>query len=392
MKICAYNIDSLNNLNVLRKAKQYCKSGMITKEQWTNIQAAYKSDSFSPNIFIRILLFIAAFVALCGVTALLAIPFISIVEDAIFILCILYGIGSFVLLDLIFVKKLKNYKSGVTEMLLYHSVGFTIGGFIGMTDGNIPFSFIVSFLVLSVAAIRYIDFVTTVAAILTAASFLFYILAEIGGWAEKLIPFAFIVFFLGTYFIAKKNKKKSELYLWRNCLEILEVFSLLFIYIGGNYLVVRELSVQMMNMMLEAGHDIPFAIVFYSLTVLVPVVYIFLGVRNKDITLIRIGVIALFFTVFTFKYYYSLGHPEITFTIGGLILTGVAIYLLNYLKIIRNGYTREQLIAEKWTSLNAEAFIISQTMGGNQHHVHTDKGVEFGGGGGFDGGGAGRDF
>jgi len=392
MKICAYNIDSLNNLTVLRKAKQYWKSGMITKEQWVNIQVAYKSDFFSPNVFIRILLFIATFVALCGVTALLAIPFISIAEDAIFILCIIYGIGSFVLLDLVFVRNLKNHKSGVTEMLLYHSIGFTIGGFIGMSDANIPFSFMVSLLVLSFAAVRYIDFVTTVAAILTAASYLFYILSEIGGLAEKLIPFAFIVFFLGTYFIAKKSKKKSELYLWKNCLEILEVFSLLFIYMGGNYLIVRELSVQMMNMMVEAGHDIPFAIVFYTLTVLVPVVYIFLGVRNKDVTLIRIGVIALFFTVFTFKYYFSLGHPEITFTIGGLILTGVAIYLLNYLKVIRNGYTREQLIAEKWASLNAEAFIISQTMGGNQHHVHTDQGVEFGGGGGFDGGGAERDF
>ena len=35
----------------------------------------------------------------------------------------------------------------------------------------------------------------------------------------------------------------------------------------------------------------------------------------------------MFFTVFTFKYYYSLGHPEITLTLGGLILAEAVLNL-----------------------------------------------------------------
>jgi phosphoribulokinase len=52
--------------------------------------------------------------------------------------------------------------------------------------------------------------------------------------------------------------------------------------------------------------------------------------------------------------------------LAGAILIGIAIALMHYLKSVRNGFTRENLLSEKWQSMNAEAFIISQTMGGNQ--------------------------
>ena len=56
---------------------------------------------------------------------------------------------------------------------------------------------------------------------------------------------------------------------------------------------------------------------------------------------------------------------------------------------MRNGFTRENILTEKWSSVNAEAFIISQTMGGNQ--VNVDE--SFGGkGGSFGGGGSSGDF
>ena len=70
---------------------------------------------------------------------------------------------------------------------------------------------------------------------------------------------------------------------------------------------------------------------------------------------------------------------------AGIILLILTILLLNYLKTIRYGFTRENTLGEKWTNVNAEAFIISQTMGGNQ--VTTNEQFK-GGGGGFGGGGA----
>jgi uncharacterized membrane protein YgcG len=164
-----------------------------------------------------------------------------------------------------------------------------------------------------------------------------------------------------------------------------EALSLLLIYAAGNYLVVRELSIELMDLFLEEGNDIPFAYIFYALTVLIPIGYLYFGIKHKDIVLLRVSLLVLAFSVFTFKYYYGFGHPEITLTVAGIVLLVITILLLNYLKTIRYGFTRENILGEKWANVNAEAFIISQTMGGNQ--VTTPEQFK-GGGGGFGGGGA----
>jgi hypothetical protein len=96
-----------------------------------------------------------------------------------------------------------------------------------------------------------------------------------------------------------------------------------------------------------------------------------------------VSLLVVAFSVFTFKYYFSLGHPEITLTAAGAILTGITLLIMNYLKTIRHGFTRENLLEEKWGSMNVQGILISQTMGGNTI-ADTFKGE----GGGFGGGGA----
>nr|HPH46284.1 hypothetical protein [Chryseolinea sp.] len=102
--------------------------------------------------------------------------------------------------------------------------------------------------------------------------------------------------------------------------------------------------------------------------------------------LLRVSLIVIAFSVFTFKYYFSLGHPEITLTLAGAILLGITLLLFNYLKTIRHGFTRENHLAEKWGNLNLQAFIVSQTLGGNQ--TVANEPMETGGGGSFGGGGS----
>jgi uncharacterized membrane protein YgcG len=143
----------------------------------------------------------------------------------------------------------------------------------------------------------------------------------------------------------------------------------------------------MMNLYLGPDQDIPFAIIFYILTAIIPIVYLYLGIHTKDVVLIRVSIFLVALSAFTFKYYFSFGHPEITLTIaGGLVLT-ITLLLLNYLKISKYGYTRENLLSEKWGDMNVEAFIISQTVGGNQVDAVASQG-DSGGGGEFGGGGS----
>ncbi len=381
----AYNETGLYNLAVQKESKRWLKQQLIEGDQFQKISDTYKSPFYHPNFIIRILLFVAALFALSGVTGLFTVLIIDIGEKAISTGCIIYGIVSFIFLEKVFIENNHHYKSGVTEALLYHACGFTIGGIAVLFEFNEHAWLISCFIILTFAAIRYLDLICTILATFSFAGILFYEFYNLEGIFQQVIPFVFILAFTPLYFITKKFKKNNALKFWFNNLLIVESVSLLLIYAAGNYLVVRELSIELMGLYLEEGNDIPFAFIFYALTVLIPIGYLYFGIKNKDMVLLRVSLIVLAFSVFTFKYYFSLGHPEITFTVAGVILLAISITLLNYLKKQRNGFTRENILFEKWGNLNAEAFIISQTMGGNQVTI---KEQFKGGGGSFGGGGA----
>jgi hypothetical protein len=381
----AFDYEQLYKLEVIKETKRWMKSAFITRGQFDAISEAYKVLFYHPNLMIRILLFVATLLGLSGVTGLFFLVFANAGEDSLAGLSVLYGIGSFFALEKIFIKS-NHYKSGVTEALLYHACGFTLGGIAGLANfDSVSLVVWTCVLVFAFAAIRYLDLLTTAAAVLSFAYALFHELYSVGGIVQQLIPFIFILVFTPIYFYVKQLKQKEALRAWTYNLILTESICLLLIYCAGNYLVVRELSVELMELVIEPGSDLPFAIIFYVLTMIVPVAYLYFGIKNKDVVLLRVSLLVVAFSVFTFKYYYSFGHPEITLTLAGVVVLAVTIWLMNYLKTIRHGYTRENLLSEKWASTNAQAFIVSQTMGGNK--VPTDL-AEMPGGGSSAGGGS----
>jgi hypothetical protein len=386
----AYDTIWLFNLGVSKEAKRWLKQEIISEPEYGAIREAYPSSFYHPNVFIRILLFLATLVALGGVTGLLGLLFSDIIEDTIEIMCLLYGLASWIFLEIVFIKRGKHYKSGVNEALLYHSIGWTIGGFTALSDFNEHIVIFTCITVFSVAAIRYGDLISTALAFFSVAYMIFHEFYSAGGIFEQIIPIVFLAVFTPFYFLVRFFAKNTDFDVWADCLTLLEALALLTIYAAGNYFVVRELSEKLINFYVEPGNDIPFAWLFYGLTVVIPVLYLYFGLKGKDVILLRVSLIVLAFSVFTFKYYFSLGHPEITLTLAGAILLTLALYLFRYLKSPRHGYTRENLLKEKWASANPEAFIISQTMGGNQVTHETPPDV--GGGGTTAGGGSSDSF
>jgi branched-subunit amino acid transport protein len=385
----AYNDTWVYNLAVVKEAKRWSKHGLIDHHQRVTIDEQYKTFLYHPNFIIRILLFVATLIALSGATGLFFLLVVDAGKEVISCACILYGLLSFFVLEKVFLKN-NHYKSGVTEAVLYHACGFVIGGAGGLSDFNVHVMLCTSLVVLSFSAIRYIDLFSTLLCILSFAGLVFYELYMMGGIVQQIIPFAIIGIFTAVWFLSKDSKKGSELKRWRNNLLVVECASLVLIYLGGNYLVVRELSVAMLNLIVEPGNDIPFAFIFYALTVIIPILYLYVGIKKKDVVMLRASLVVIAFSAFTFKYYYSLGHPEITLTIAGAILIGVSLTLLKYLKTMRYGFTRENLLTEKWGTANMEAIIISQTMGGNQQPDIETKDLP--GGGSFGGGGSSATF
>jgi hypothetical protein len=386
----AYDKTKLLNLQLIKEVKQWKKDDFIQPEQYVAITQAYPATFYHPNLIIRILLFIASLIALGGITGLLGLMFADAMGERILTLAFFYGLASFVALEFIFIKGNNHYKSGVNEALLYHSIGWTVGGFIYIVEGNEYAILFFSLLVLTFSAIRYADLISTTCAIAVLAYLIFKSFYDMGGVVQFIIPFVFIIVFTPLYFLLHHLRKSKELQIWTNVILLSESLSLLLIYAAGNYFVVRNASESLMNLYLEEGQDIPYAFVFYFLTALIPILYLYFGIRNKDIVLIRVSLIALAFSAFTFKYYFSLGHPEITLTLAGAVLITVALALFRYLRTMRNGYTRENIIKEKWASANPEAFIMSQTLGGNKMTV--EEVGDMGGGGVSTGGGSSDSF
>ena len=385
----AYNEQSLYNLMVVKEARQWWKHGLMDQPQFQAISEAYKNPLYHPNLTIRLLLFCATLLALSGASGFFFLVFNEIGVEGISAAAVIYGIASFFFLQRIFIKSAHHYKSGVTEALLYHAIGFTIGGLSSLFRFETNGLLWICLLVFSFTSFRYLDLLCTLSGILSLAGVLFFEFYGLGGIFQQIIPFVFIAFFLPVYFLTKTIKKRKTFYVWTNVLLVIESVNLLLIYFAGNYLVVRELSINMMQLELAEGEDIPFAFIFYSLTALIPLVYLYFGIKNKDVVLLRVSLVLIAISVFTFKYYYGFGHPEITLTLAGAILLIISIGLFKYLKVVRYGFTRENILSEKWGDANIAAFVVSQTMGGNQ--VKVDDSFK-GGWGEFGGGGATGDF
>ncbi|MBL7848089.1 MAG: hypothetical protein JNL40_11510 [Cyclobacteriaceae bacterium] len=384
-----YSSTDLYNLAVIKASREWMKHGLILPEQEQAILQAHPSNLYHPNLIIRILLFIATSFALSGASGIFFLILGDVGEIGISIAALIAGIGSFVLVQRVLIIDGHHYKSGVVEAIIYHASGYLIGGVAGLTDANEHVILIACLLVLGYVAIVYIDLICTALTVLVFAGLLFYECYELNGIFRQVIPFVIIIAFSGIYFLNRWWKSRPEGEEWHDVFVVVESLSLLLIYAGGNYMVVRELSISLMNLSLVEGQDIPFAGMFYGLTAMVPIFFLYMGIKNRDIVLLRVSIIILAFSVFTFKYYFSLGRPEITLTIAGAVLLAITGWLLAYLKTPRRGFTREQLLAKKWDNVNLAGFVVSQTLGGNAEK----PAEEFKGGGGqFGGGGASGSF
>jgi hypothetical protein len=389
----AYNKTWLRNLEIVKEAKSWRNHKIIAPEQFKAIAEEYPSNFYHPNLMIRILLFIAAFIGLLGVVGIIALIFADIFDSqvAACTLAVIFGAAGLFTVDRVFIAQKNHYKSGLTELMIYASVLSIIVGILGYADlENNLLNCVVCLVMFSFVAYRYIDLVCTFGAMLSLIYLVFYVFYSMEGIIQQLLPIIFMVIFTPFYFFVRKQKSKPSNQPWENNLILVEAFTAMLIYGAGNYFIVRELSQELLGVYLQDGEDIPFAFLFYGLTVIIPLIYLYFGIKNKDIVLLRVSLIAIAFSVFTFKYYFSMNRPEFTLTLAGVVILGITLYIFRYLRTPKHGYTRENLLSEKWADSNAQAIIISQTLGGNT--IAEDAQGDVGGGGAFSGGGSSDKF
>ena len=160
------------------------------------------------------------------------------------------------------------------------------------------------------------------------------------------------------------------------------------LYAAGNYYIVQTLSDELNG---RPGASIPFGTIFWIWTILVPLIYVVLGIRKKNVILLRTGLLLIAFAVITFRNYYHILPIDTTLTIAGAVILGISYAIMKYLKTPKHGFTyAEPYEANIMDHLKVESLIVAETFS-TTPTTPTDSGTKFGGGD-FGGGGSSDTF
>ena len=385
-QLTAYNPLEVRKKLSLDKIKTWQKGGCLNEEQYGATQETYSSNLYSPNLIMRILMFIGSYI---GMTTILG-PILLLVGDsgngAIRMMMFIVGIGIVLFTELVMIRKKHHFKSGITEAGYYTGFSFVYFAILGFEANSELAYWIVALVFLVITSIRYMDLLTLVGGFIAILAILFISFKPI----ISLLPFIVMVAFIGLFLLSQFLQKKADEIIWEDHFIILDSLCLLLVYLGGNYLVVRELSIEMMGLHLSEGEDIPYAYLFYGFTFLIPSFYLIWGIFKKSMLFIRVSLLVLTLSILTIKYYYNIAPPEVSITVAGIFLIVISLALIHYLKLSRNGFTRERIFKGKWDNTDLAAFVASQSLGG--HAINQDENQFSGQGGEFGGGGASGEY
>ena len=115
--------------------------------------------------------------------------------------------------------------------------------------------------------------------------------------------------------------------------------------------------------------------------------YIFFGLRYRDRLIMILGLITLGFSIFTYRFYFSILPVEIALTLGGILLIGLSAGLIQYLKTEKKGFTYQP--DDEFEGFNLEAMLMSQLV---QSKISQQGDTFRFGGGDTGGGGAGGNY
>lgn len=388
----AYNPLWSENDFIQKTAKKWLKQGFLSKDQSSQIEKTYPQEYYDPNIFLKIGLFVFTILAASVSVSLMSLFLYWIYENhlnaGVIIQSLLVG-SVFVLLLESLIKSRQLYHSGVDNALIYMALGsFCATIYFFFEKLNPPtWLFLMLFIPLFVVAtIRYAE-----AVVCTLTYFLilgiFVTIALESFWGKTLLPFIMMIVSTGMYFIVKKLSTRKDYLYYETCLTILKTLSLFTFYLGGNYLIVREGNALINNLYLSISPQVAFAPLFYFFTAIIPLAYIFFGLRSRDRLILILGLITLGFSIFTYRFYFSIIPIGIALTVGGILLITLSGGLIQYLKTEKNGFTYQA--DDEFEGFNLEALLMSQIV---QSKIPQQGDTFRFGGGETGGGGAGGNY
>lgn len=387
----AYNSLWLENEFIQKTTQKWLKQGFLSQVQSLEIEKNYPYNYYDPNVFLKIGLFIFTILAAGFSIGIMSIFLVGIYDAnlnvAIAIQSLLIGGVFFFLLENL-IKNRQLYHSGVDNALIYMALGaFCTTIYFLFEKLNPPtWLFLALFLPLFISStIRYAESVIcTLTYFLIIGTFVTIALETV--WGKTLLPFIIMTVSAGMYFLVKKLSSRKDYFYYETCLTILKTLSLITFYLGGNYLIVREGNALINNLYVSPSPQVAFAPMFYFFTSVIPIAYIFFGLRYRDRLILILGLITLGFSIFTYRFYFSIIPIEITLTLGGVLLIVLAGGLIHYFKTDKYGFTYQP--DDEFERFNLEAMLMSQII--QSKIPHQGDTFRFGGGDSSGGGAGGK--
>jgi hypothetical protein len=387
-----YNKNWLHNMRVVNLVESDLRAGRITLDEFVAIHTAHPVGFYLPGVLVRIGLFI-----LTLIIAVFAAGLLSLLATNKHLLDspawpIFLGIACYAILEVI-VKQRNYLSSGVDNALLYFSAILLSAGCVWyIMDLHLMLvdtllTTVVLFVLFTYLTLRFADLVTAMSACVAFFAVVYFTWAQAAAFGNATMPFIMVVAAGSVYYYLSRIGQSPKTIYYAGSIACAKIVSLITIYAAGNYFVVNRLN-NMLN-----GHDnsftsVPFGIIFWLWTMLVPVVYLTIGIRNKNSIVLRLGMLTAVAAALTFRYYYHLLPAEMMFTLSGLFLLSAAYMIISYYKK-RAVVLIETEDETSLNGLNLEGIIIGQTT--NMPAATHGTASRFGGGTGG-GGGSSSDF
>jgi hypothetical protein len=386
----AYLKKDLDHTYLVAEAESLLEAGFIEKPQFVGIKTKFAVLKENKNWLLRLVfvfLGVLAYASICGFLAVMFFVGSQNIDSALSFYCILCAVVGFAATEILI--KNKHFGHGLDDAFLIGAQIALLFFVFNATQENELAISLVAVIITLLSFLRYLHVPTALMFGVSCVYLIGFTSFEFGQWGKTLLPFTMMLAAGVGFVLSKKYLENTTEHYYKNGTLVFNSFCLIWFYMSGNYLVVRQLSEALLQTEVQPGQDIPFAYLFYAFTFLVPAIYVYYALIKKDRILLWIGLGTFCFAIYTFRYYHHVLPTEIALTLGGAVIFGVVYFLIKKLEKNTTGIT---FIADKFD--NSERLANLETLiSASQTNIKIQESgnVQFGGGT-AGGGGSGADF
>nr|WP_315257519.1 hypothetical protein [uncultured Flavobacterium sp.] len=393
----AYDKTLLDNVYIDEEANRLKQSGFISEEQYKGLSNQLARLKSQNNLFIRIGFFFLGCMLYSSVCGFIALIGIGGMDNGYLFFIYLFAMIGFGVKE--YMSREMNYFGfGLDDAFILGAILALLIA-VGLTfeqnyDPNYLAVIIVMAAASSIAYLRYLNLSLALLACIGITGSIAYLVFDYLIIGKAILPFVMLLFSGAGYFISKKKLQNLTSPYYCNGLKLAKGFCLILFYLAGNYYVVRELNFSLSEDYFynSVSPEIPFALLFWAFTFIIPAVYLFFSLKTKDRMMLWIGFLALCFSFFTFRMYHHVLPPEVALTIGGLVLFAFTYFAIKKTKHNETGITfKADRFTDTTAFANLQTLVTASQFGLKPEVKAEDSPMEFGGGG-FSGGGSNGEF